>query len=271
MRLAWLLVGIIGVAAAQELPIRGIAAVSYKVSQLPRTREFYRVMLGFPEPFAAPDPAGNIIMVFLQVNDDQYLEIEPGAAAGASRLTAFALGSSNAPRLRELLKKRGLNPSEVQPRFDGNRQFHITDPDGNTINFVEYMPNSSQSVSRGRFIGAPRVVSHIRYVSLPVRQLQTAAAFYRDRLGLREAGSDGPASVRLQLPGAGQEYLVLRAGAKERAIGFDCDDLQKTTEALTENGELLKRKPEPGPDGPVLRDPDGNRLEFTAAPAEPVH
>ena len=258
---------------AQPLPITGLAGVTYQAGNLSRSRDFYRVMLGLPEVHALPDHDGNIVIVFLQINDMQYVELGRRAINSPSA-PLLTLGTPNASLLREQLRKRGVNATSIQPTYDGNLRFHIVDPDGNALDCVEYQPNSQQVLSRGHFDGAPRAVHHLRRASLPVRNIQTALAFYRDRLGwpeiTRATAPDGVVTaVQLQIPGEGHESLELVTTPAARAVAFDCDDPQQTFEALTAAGETLKVRPEKSATGVVtLRDPDGNRLEFQA---EPVH
>jgi catechol 2,3-dioxygenase-like lactoylglutathione lyase family enzyme len=277
MRLACLLIWV-STLGGQPPPISAIAAVTYRVSNLARTREYYRVMLGFPEAAAFPDYTGKLAVVFLQINDTQFTEFEPRAASGGTHMPAITLASSDLTRLHELLKKRGVNCGEIQVGFDINRHARVTDPDGNAIDLIEYVPGSTQVMARGRFDGAPRVVNHLRRAALQVRNIQTALAFYRDRMGLIESPSQpgtngGPVtSVNMQIPGEGHEYLELVAepGPAAHAIAFDTGDLQQTLETLTASGETLHVRPAKSAAGQLsLNDPDGNRIQFEASKPEP--
>src|SRR5436305_12795805 len=100
MRLACLLIWAAAL-AGQPLPITGIASVTYRVNNLARTREFYRVMLGFPEAAAFPDYTGNLAVVLLQINDMQFMQFEPRAATGSARTPEIKLVSNNLARLHE--------------------------------------------------------------------------------------------------------------------------------------------------------------------------
>ena len=56
--------------------ILGVAHVAFYVSDLPRTRTFYKDFLGFDEePFTLKKRDGSERIVFIKVNDRQYLEL----------------------------------------------------------------------------------------------------------------------------------------------------------------------------------------------------
>lgn len=63
---------------AQKYPmhrprILGVAHVAFYVSDLAKARAFYKDFLGFAEPFAIERENGTERIVFIKVNDEQYL------------------------------------------------------------------------------------------------------------------------------------------------------------------------------------------------------
>ena len=87
-------------AAAQPLPIQGIAHVGYRVHDLAATAAWYTDVLGYPRAFVASDGS-----VFYRVGDEQYLEFTPGLDPGQdARLTHIALQTSYIKALRRLLR-----------------------------------------------------------------------------------------------------------------------------------------------------------------------
>ena len=90
-----------GIAAGQQLPLQGLAAVGVRVSNLESARQFYSGLLGFEEAFAVRDGAGQVRTAYFKINDDQYLEVSPGLAPEENiRRTHIAIRTSDARRLR---------------------------------------------------------------------------------------------------------------------------------------------------------------------------
>jgi len=65
-----------------DLPLIGLAGITFRVSDLDKARRYYQGVLGFPEAFTLKDPTGRVNSIFFKVNDDQYVEIVPGLAPG---------------------------------------------------------------------------------------------------------------------------------------------------------------------------------------------
>lgn len=65
---------------AQSPPIHGLAHVAYRVKDVAVSRGFYQ-KLGYEEAFAF-DKDGVITQSFVKVNDRQFIELYPAAAAG---------------------------------------------------------------------------------------------------------------------------------------------------------------------------------------------
>src|SRR5580693_6674221 len=68
---------------AAELPILGLAGITFQVSDLDKARHYYDGVLGFAEAFTLKDAAGRVSSIFFKVNDDQYVEVVPGLLPGA--------------------------------------------------------------------------------------------------------------------------------------------------------------------------------------------
>src|ERR1043166_4758863 len=61
-----------------DLPILGLAQVSFKVSDLDKSRAYYTGVLGLPEAFDLKDGSGKVTSAYFKVNDEQYIELIPG-------------------------------------------------------------------------------------------------------------------------------------------------------------------------------------------------
>src|SRR5262245_44834207 len=97
-----------GAAPAADLPITGLAAITFRVSDLDKARRYYQGVLGFAEAFTLKDAAGRVASVFFKVNDDQFVEVVPGLQPGASnRQVRVVFQSSNLKGLHDIYSGRG--------------------------------------------------------------------------------------------------------------------------------------------------------------------
>ena len=83
---------IAGAIFAQPSPVArprvlGVAHMAIYVKDLEKTRQFYEQFLGFGEPFTLPKKDGTgVRIVFVKVNDFQYIEIFNEADRGEGQL-----------------------------------------------------------------------------------------------------------------------------------------------------------------------------------------
>jgi lactoylglutathione lyase len=184
---------------AADLPILGLAGITFRVSSLERARGYYTGVLGFAEAFSVRDAGGQVTSVFFKVNDDQYIEVTPDLEPGQiRRQSRVVVQSSDLRRLREIYVNRGVNPGPIVTGPDGNPVFRVEGPDDARIDFLEYAPGSRQALARGRFLSPDRVSTHLWHVGIYTSDPASRSAFYEQKLGLI-GGRD--------LPGGRNEFI----------------------------------------------------------------
>ena len=125
--------------------------------------------------------------------------------------------------------------------------------------------------------------SQIQHVTLIVQDLQRAATFYREVLGLQEIAIPTTfvsAGMKVRWFQIGGQQIHLLQGTEPNQVSprhpaLQVDDAQAARANLRTKGlELDEDVPIPGADRFFLTDPDGNRLEIIewqqAYPAIPV-
>jgi lactoylglutathione lyase len=128
----------------------GHAAI--RVKDVERSLDVYVRQLGFAEMMRLNHEDGRLMLIYLRITDDQYLEVFPDAegdrapginAVGYNHICLIVddmdgilakLAEQSVPLFRP--KKVGL---------DRNVQAWIEDPDGNRIELMQMAPNSMQS------------------------------------------------------------------------------------------------------------------------------
>ncbi len=192
--------------------ITGLAHVGLFVHDIEQARAYYRDFLGYEEICPTKNDDGSLRFTFFKINDRQYLELFPEREAGRDRLAHIAIETDNAEALRVYLKSRGVTvPDGVAKGRVGNTAFTVKDPDGHTVEFVQYEPDSQTSKAKGSSLGPDRISTIMRHAGILVSALDPAMAFYRDVLGFSEiwrGSSTGKVLswVNLQLPD-GDDYL----------------------------------------------------------------
>ena len=171
-------------APAADVPLLGLAGITFRVSDLDKARRYYHDVLGFPEAFTLKDAAGGIASIFFKVNDYQYVEIVPGLSPGGmNRQVRVVFQSTDLARLRSIYSEAGLMPTPITKGPDGNPVFRVIGPDNATLDFVEYVPGSQQTLARGRFLDVNRTSTHLQHVGIYTKDRASVVAFYQDKLG----------------------------------------------------------------------------------------
>lgn len=201
-------------AAGPERPrILGISHAAFYVDDMPGAVAFYTGFLGFATPYTLPRPGGGEL-VWIKINEKQSVELFPGSetAPGSDRLAHIALETDDADAMRLYLKSRGFQvPDQTPVGKSGNKNFTLSDPDGNRVEIVEYLPTGWTVREKGKFMPDTRIATRMPHVGIKVGDLDAAMRFYGDILGFKEIyrqSADGRVLswVNMQVPD-GRDYI----------------------------------------------------------------
>ena len=201
-------------AAVRRPKILGIAHMAFYASNLPRTLAYYKKFLGFAEPYDLKSDDGTVRVAFIKINDYQHLELLAEPPRNDGMLSHIAFYTDDAEQLRRYLISRGIQaPAGVAMGKTGDKSFTVADPDGHTVEFVQYQPDGWAMRGKGRDMPDTRVSDHIMHVGFTVGELAKSKAFYGDILGFKEfwrGSSDGVmlSWVDLRVPD-GKDYVEL--------------------------------------------------------------
>jgi lactoylglutathione lyase len=139
------------------LKIKSLAHAALKVKDLDRSLAFYRDTLGFREMMRINHGDGSLMLVYLRMTDDQFIEIFPGGEGdvapgwNANAINHFCLEVEDMQATAADLTARGI-PFLREPKvgLDGNWQCWVNDPDGNRIEFMQMVPGCMQEVAIAR-------------------------------------------------------------------------------------------------------------------------
>ncbi len=225
-------------------------------------------------------PSGGLMLTYFKVNDHQYIEVFPELkSATEDRLSHIAFETTDIQELRTYLGDRGLKvPPKLEPQLDGNLSFEVNDPDGHTVEFVQYIPGSLHSRNFGKFLPDGRVSDHMIHVGVTVMDRAAANRFYKDILGFRETWHGGMTDARtdwvdMRVPEGTDwlEYMLNVKNPSPRSLGvmhhlaLGVPSVGTAYQSLLKRGVSVPDKPQIGRDGKWqlnLYDPNLTRVEL---------
>ena len=280
---------LLAVAVAQDAPKRpriiGVSHAAFYVSDMAKTRAFYEGFLGFQSPFSIPRKNPSEQLVWIKINDRQTIELFPGSevAPDADRLYHDAIETDDAEAMRVYLKAKGVEvPDKVGVGKIGNKNYFIKDPNGNTIEIVEYLPDGWTMQAKGKFMSDARVSTRMSHFGVMTAQLDSALKFYEGILGFKETwrgSKDGKALswVNLQVPD-GNDYIELMLYNKYPSLDrvHTMQHICLEVPDIAKASAILKSRPLPAGCKPPSEiatgvngkrqincyDPDGTRIEI---------
>ncbi len=180
--------------AADRPKILGLTNFATRVDNLEAARKFYTGVVGMDEAFTISDAAAGELTVF-KINDHQYVEVSPTLKGDEDRMIHFGFETNDARAMRDYLASKGIAvPAKVDADANGNRSFFIKDPDGYSVQFVQYMPGSVHSRDFGKHHSPKRISEKMIHVGFRVMDPAKSDAFYKDVLGFRLLWKGGPAT-----------------------------------------------------------------------------
>ncbi len=190
MRIAVLLLAVHALWAAdppKRPKITGVAHIALFVGDIAKARTFYKDLLGYGEPYQLTNKDGKLDLTFIKINERQYIELFPEKEAGSDRLNHISVETDDAEAMRVYLASKGVSvPPKVSKVRIGNLAFNVTDPDGHTVEFVQYTSDGWTARERGKHLGPARISSRMMHLGILVGSLAASQKFYGDILGFTE-------------------------------------------------------------------------------------
>jgi len=147
-------VGLTAVAAQRSnTPNTGLVQVNHigmNVPDLNAAVAFYTKTMGFPEAFRVNDEKGQARLVYVQVSQNTFFEIQPRADAPAA-INHVGIHVENMVAATDMFKKRGVNIGEIRKSDTGAVLNNITDPNGIRIELAELGPDSMHRKAMNRW------------------------------------------------------------------------------------------------------------------------
>jgi catechol 2,3-dioxygenase-like lactoylglutathione lyase family enzyme len=246
---------------AQSPDLSGIAHVAFRVNDLDKSREFYH-RLGFDQAFEFTD-AGKTSVAYIKVNDRQFIELIPRTSdsqPGGILHTCFE--AADIESVHKAYVERGLQPTEPKKGRAGNVLFVMHGPDGQLLEYTQYLPGSLHSLDRGKHLGEHQISQHMFQASTPVRDIAAERTFYINKLSFKDAASKDAASggAELYIAGNSRDKIELQSDspATMPRVIFAVKNIRNTAKDLRSRGLAVQK----GTHTVFVTDPDGAVLAF---------
>jgi catechol 2,3-dioxygenase-like lactoylglutathione lyase family enzyme len=262
--------------------MNGIAHIAIRVKDIPASVAFYH-KLGFDQAFANLAKDGTTItQSFVKLNDRQYIELYPIAAANPTQNSPeflhLCFEGADLNATHDYYVAEGLTPISVRTAGAGNLLFTMKGPQQfdspQNIEYTQYMPGSKHTLEFGKLNGPDRVGDKMTVVALAMQDPAAARDYYLTKLGFTPSKTN---PALLDLPGATGESVqivpVTDLGARS-SIVLTTPDLDKSAAQLTRQQIEFKRASTTATDAKgktakidmiSITDPDNNiiRLQST--------
>ena len=128
--------------------ISDLGHAAFAARDIEKTLTFYK-LLGIEEAFRLNHDDGSLMLVYLHVSGDRFIEVFPGEPEpDPNRLQSFmhiCLLTEDLGGVVERLRGEGVRiDREPVEGLDGNLQAWIQDPDGNAIELMQLTDDSPQ-------------------------------------------------------------------------------------------------------------------------------
>ena len=136
--------------------IRQLAHLNFVTNDLARIIDFYVNKLGMQVQFTLDNPQGQPFGYYFGCGNTTFLEVFDQAMAAevwggsvdelthGTHYKHFCLEVTALEEYCKLLKSKGVPVSEISMGMDNSHQAWVTDPDGNSIELMEYGSSSLQ-------------------------------------------------------------------------------------------------------------------------------
>ena len=150
------LVGVAATALAQnQTPNRGIVGLNHvaiSVPDLDKAVEYYTKTMGFPEAFRISNASGQVQLVYVQISQNTFVEIQPANAQRPPGINHFGVHVENMAAATAMFKERGAAVGDTV--LSGTKAIlsNIVDPNGVRMELAELPPESlhRQAMQRWR-------------------------------------------------------------------------------------------------------------------------
>ncbi len=143
--LAGALVGLTFQSVVAQTGNRGIVGLNHvglSVPDIDRAVDYYTETLGFSEAFRVTNPGGEPRLIYIQLSQNTFVELQPANPQRPPGMSHFSLQVENMDGAIRMFNQRGANPSDVRVGSTDALISDIVDLNGIRIELNELTPGS---------------------------------------------------------------------------------------------------------------------------------
>ncbi|MEE8543697.1 MAG: VOC family protein [Gammaproteobacteria bacterium] len=136
----------------QKRDIVRVNHVGISVDNLDEAITYYTETLGFPEAFRVVNDAGQIALVYVQVSQNTFVELQPANPQRPPGINHFGVHVENMAAVTEMFKERGAEVTEIRLSSTNAVLSNVIDLNGIRMELAELPPESlhRQAMERWR-------------------------------------------------------------------------------------------------------------------------
>lgn len=135
----------------QNQGIVGLHHVAISVPDLDEAVAYYTETLGFPEAFRIAGDNGLPRLVYVQVSQNTFIELQPANANRPAGISHFGLHVENMAEVTAMFKERGANIGGTRVGSTSTIMSNISDLNNTTIELLELPPKSAAAQAAERW------------------------------------------------------------------------------------------------------------------------
>jgi catechol 2,3-dioxygenase-like lactoylglutathione lyase family enzyme len=116
--------------------------VGVSVPDMGSAISYYTETLGFPEAFRIENDSGEIALVYVQVSENTFIEIQPANANRPEGISHFGLHVDNMVSVTDRFKESGATVRDIVNSSSGAILSNVIDPEGIRMELAE-LPSTS--------------------------------------------------------------------------------------------------------------------------------
>ncbi len=142
---AGVVVGLIVQIAFAQTQNRGIERLNHvgiSVPDLDAAVTYYSETLGFPEAFRVTTDAGQVVLVYVQVSRNTFVELQPANDQRPPGISHFGIVVDDMQAATQMFRGRGADVSEIRGSSTNAILSNVIDPNGIRMELAELPPES---------------------------------------------------------------------------------------------------------------------------------
>ena len=141
----------IAMSQSQNSGIVGVNHVGIAFDDLDAAVEYYTETLGYPEAFRIENDAGELALVYVQVSQGTFVELQPTNENRGPGINHFGVVVDDMDAAIGMWRDRGVEVQDGRQSSTNAILSNIFDPNGNRMELLELPPESEHAQAMARW------------------------------------------------------------------------------------------------------------------------